>query len=48
MRGTPMASHTSVRLSEHTWPEIEAALDDGTTTAIVAVGSVEQHGPHFR
>jgi creatinine amidohydrolase len=42
-----MASHTSVRLSEHTWPEIEAALDDGTTTAIVAVGSVEQHGPHL-
>ena len=42
-----MASHTSVRLSEHTWPEIKAALDDGTTTAIVAVGSVEQHGPHL-
>ena len=42
-----MASHTPVRLSEHTWPEIKAALDDGTTTAIVAVGSVEQHGPHL-
>ncbi|EMA44068.1 creatininase family protein [Halococcus saccharolyticus] len=42
-----MSSRTSVRLAEHTWPEIEAALDDGTTTAVVAVGSVEQHGPHL-
>ena len=42
-----MSSRTSVRLAEHTWPEIEAALDDGTRTAVVAVGSVEQHGPHL-
>ncbi|WP_049901047.1 creatininase family protein [Halococcus agarilyticus] len=42
-----MSSRTSVRLAEHTWPEIKAALDDGTTTAVVAVGSVEQHGPHL-
>lgn len=42
-----MSSYTSVRLAEHTWPEVEAALDDGTRTAIVAVGSVEQHGPHL-
>jgi len=42
-----MVSHTSVELSKHTSSEIEAALDGGTTTAIVAVGSVEQHGPHL-
>jgi creatinine amidohydrolase len=29
------------------WPEVEAALENGTRTAIVAVGSVEQHGPHL-
>jgi creatinine amidohydrolase len=42
-----MSSHTSVLLEELTWPEVEAALADGTRTAIVAVGSVEQHGPHL-
>jgi creatinine amidohydrolase len=29
------------------WPEIETALDEGTRTAIVSVGSIEQHGPHL-
>lgn len=29
------------------WPEVESALEDGTRTAIVAVGSIEQHGPHL-
>ena len=29
------------------WPEVESALDDGACTAIVAVGSIEQHGPHL-
>lgn len=29
------------------WPEVESALGDGTRTAIVAVGSIEQHGPHL-
>ena len=42
-----MAINESMRLSEHTWREVQAALDDGTRTAIVAVGSVEQHGPHL-
>ncbi|GAB3690514.1 creatininase family protein [Salinarchaeum chitinilyticum] len=28
-------------------PAIEAAIEDGTDTAIVAVGSIEQHGPHL-
>jgi creatinine amidohydrolase len=39
--------HPSVLLEELTWPEVEAALESGTRTAIVAVGSVEQHGPHL-
>nr|WP_240936931.1 creatininase family protein [Halomicrobium mukohataei] len=29
------------------WPEVETALEDGARTAIVAVGSIEQHGPHL-
>jgi creatinine amidohydrolase len=40
-------SSESVLLEEHTWPEVEAALEAGTRTAIVAVGSIEQHGPHL-
>lgn len=40
-------ARTSVRLAELTWPEVEAALEEGTRTAVVAVGSVEQHGPHL-
>lgn len=42
-----MGSRKSVLLEEMTWPEIASALDDGTRTAIVAVGSIEQHGPHL-
>lgn len=37
----------SVLLEEYTWPEVESALEAGTRTVIVAVGSVEQHGPHL-
>jgi creatinine amidohydrolase len=29
------------------WPEVESAIENGTRTAIVAVGSIEQHGPHL-
>lgn len=42
-----MSSRQSVLLEAHTWPEVETALDDGVRTAVVAVGSVEQHGPHL-
>lgn len=37
----------SVKLEELTWPDVEAALDAGTRTIIVPVGSTEQHGPHL-
>lgn len=42
-----MSSRRSVRLGELTWREIETALDEGVRTVIVAVGSIEQHGPHL-
>ena len=36
-----------VELERLTWPEVQAALEAGWTTAIVACGAVEQHGPHL-
>jgi creatinine amidohydrolase len=41
------ANGGTVLLEERTWREVEAALERGTRTAVVAVGSVEQHGPHL-
>jgi creatinine amidohydrolase len=34
-------------LERMTSPEVRAALERGTTTAIIACGAVEQHGPHL-
>jgi len=42
-----MASRRSVCLEEMVWPEIESALNNGTRTVIIAVGSIEQHGRHL-
>ena len=42
-----MSSRGSVLLEELVWPDVESALENGTRTAIVAVGSIEQHGPHL-
>ena len=42
-----MKNSDTVELAAYTWPEVEAALENGTRTAIVAIGSVEQHGPHL-
>lgn len=42
-----MPSRGSILLEEMVWPEVESALEAGTRTAIVAVGSIEQHGPHL-
>lgn len=42
-----MSSRRSVSLEEMAWPEIESALENGTRTVVVAVGSIEQHGPHL-
>jgi creatinine amidohydrolase len=37
----------SIRMEEMTWPAIRAAIEGGCTTAVVAVGATEQHGPHL-
>lgn len=29
------------------WPEVAARLEEGYTTVVVAVGAIEQHGPHL-
>ena len=36
-----------VCLERMSWPEIESAIGEGKTTAIVVAGSSEQHGPHL-
>jgi creatinine amidohydrolase len=42
-----MPSRRSILLEEMVWPEVESALENGIRTAIVSVGSIEQHGPHL-
>ena len=42
-----MSDSSSVLLEEQTWPEVEQAIENGTRTVVIAVGSVEQHGPHL-
>lgn len=42
-----MSSRDPICIEEMTWPEVEAALESGKRTAVVAVGSIEQHGPHL-
>ena len=37
----------TIKMEEMTWPEIKAAIEAGFTTAVVGVGSTEQHGPHL-
>jgi creatinine amidohydrolase len=37
----------TIRMEEMNWPEIKRARESGFTTAVVAVGSTEQHGPHL-
>jgi creatinine amidohydrolase len=34
-------------LARLAWPELEALLAGGATTAVIALGSTEQHGPHL-
>jgi creatinine amidohydrolase len=34
-------------MDEMNWPDVRAAVAGGLTTAVVAVGSTEQHGPHL-
>lgn len=41
------ASESGLLLEEMTWPEVGEAVAAGRTTVVVAVGAVEQHGPHL-
>ncbi len=34
-------------MEELTWPEVQACLERGLTTAVLACAAVEQHGPHL-
>ena len=40
-------SDGSLLLDEMTSPEVGRAVADGWTTVVVAVGAIEQHGPHL-
>jgi creatinine amidohydrolase len=37
----------TIRMEQMTWPQIKGAIESGFTTAVFAVGSTEQHGPHL-
>jgi creatinine amidohydrolase len=37
----------TIRMEEMNWPDVRQAVAAGFTTAVVAVGSTEQHGPHL-
>jgi len=42
-----LKNRLTLELEHMTWPEVEAALNAGMTTAVVPCGAVEQHGPHL-
>jgi creatinine amidohydrolase len=44
---TPPEGPDPLLLEHMTWPEVELAITRGMTTAVVPVGSIEQHGPHL-
>ncbi len=37
----------TIRMEDMNWPDIKEAIEKGFTTAVVAIGSTEQHGPHL-
>ena len=37
----------TIRMEEMNWPDVREAIAAGYTTAVFAVGSTEQHGPHL-
>lgn len=41
------APSTPVRMEEMTWPQVQAALENGYHTVLLAAASIEQHGPHL-
>ena len=43
----PLPAAPERALARLAWPELEALLARGATTAVIALGSTEQHGPHL-
>lgn len=37
----------TIKMEDMNWPDIQKAIDEGYTTVVVGVGSIEQHGPHL-
>jgi creatinine amidohydrolase len=37
----------TIKMEDMNWPDIKKAIDQGYTTVVVGVGSIEQHGPHL-
>jgi len=44
---SPADPSESFFLEQLTWPEVELAITRGTTTVVIPVGAIEQHGPHL-
>lgn len=45
--GDAGTSDREVRLEHLTWTDVRRRLEEGTRTVVIAVGAVEQHGPHL-
>lgn len=37
----------TVRMEDLSWPDIREAISKGYSTAVIGIGSTEQHGPHL-
>lgn len=37
----------TVKMEEMSWVDIEESMDEGKDTALIMLGSIEQHGPHL-
>ncbi len=42
-----MTKLKEIMMERMTWNEIQEALEEGFTTAVIMTGSIEQHGPHL-
>ncbi|HEX3533757.1 MAG TPA: creatininase family protein [Gemmatimonadaceae bacterium] len=42
-----VGAQRSVYIEDLTWPEVQAAIQSGKTSAIIYTGSTEQNGPHM-
>ncbi len=47
LRAAPKSRAVETAYEARVWPEVEAAIAAGRRTALIGLGSVEQHGPHL-